>query len=449
MRQAERRGPGRPGRLASALAPALVVALALFLAPAGPALADGEAGGEAYGYPITDRWEATVVGTPAELQAELPAASGIPFRKRRLRILPERELPELLAYNRELLYTVALQRQEAAPVLFLIAGTGAAHNSAKNMLMARAFYERGYHVVALSSPTYPNFVAAASTTGVPGHAWHDAEDLYRVMELAWADARGRHRATGYALAGYSLGGFNAAFVAELDSRHGRFGFDKVLLLNPPVNLYNSISLLDRMIENVPGGEDNFPQFFDKVVRVFTDVYRRDADTVGFDERFLAKVYDAYAPRDEELAALVGLAFRLSSSSMIFTADLVTDAGFIKPRGYRIGRYDTLDRFRQAAYRVGFTDYFHEFFYPFYGPRHPELDRDGFIGAMSLRSIAGFLADADHIDVVHNRDDVILAPGEIDFFTEVFGSRARIYPSGGHLGNMAYRENVRYMLERFP
>lgn len=426
----------RPDRLATALAGLAMLGVASAAAADTPP----------YGYPIEDPWTATVVGTPAALRAELPDENEIPFRKRRLAVFPERKLPELVAHGRELLYTVALQKQREAPVMFLIAGTGAAHNASKNMLMARAFYAQGYHIVALSSPTYPNFVTAASSTGVPGHARRDAEDLYRVMTLAWEDARGRHTASGFSLAGYSLGAFNAAFLAELDSRRQRFRFDRVLLLNPPVSLYNSISLLDRMIENIPGGEDNFPVFFDKVIKVFTDVYQRDVDKVGFGEDFLAQVYAAYQPRDEELAALIGLSFRLSSASMVFTADVVTDYGFIKPRGYRIGRYESLERYRQTAYRLGFTDFYHEFFYPFYADQHPELDRDGFIDAMSLHSIAGYLAGAGHVQLIHNEDDVILAPGEIDFLRETFGERARIYPDGGHLGNMAYRENVAYLLE---
>ena len=40
-----------------------------------------------------------------------------------------------------------------------------------------------------------------------------------------------------------------------------FNFKKVLLLNPSVNLYNSISKLDRFLENIPGGVDNFNKMF--------------------------------------------------------------------------------------------------------------------------------------------------------------------------------------------
>jgi hypothetical protein len=48
----------------------------------------------------------------------------------------------------------------------------------------------------------------------------------------------------------------------------------------------------------------------------------------------------------------------------------------------------------------------------------------------------------------NEDDLILAPGDIAFLKSVFGSRAKIYPIGGHCGNMSYRENVEYMIKFF-
>lgn len=420
---------------------ALSLCLCLFL-PTLAAAQDGQ-----YGYPIPDRWIATVVGTPSQFKADLPDLEDIPFRKRRLDVFPEREIPQAIWYDGKLIYTVALQKGDA-PVMFLIAGTGSPHNSSKNKMLGSLFYQRGYHIVAISSPTYPNFVGAASSTGVPGHVYRDAEDLYRVMGQAWDEARGRRKATGFYLAGYSLGAFNAAFVAHLDSQRKRFNFDKVLMINPPVSLYNSISLLDRMIENIPGGEDNFDQFYAGVLKAFTDVYKREQDDTGLDEDFLAKVFLAYQPKDEELAALIGLVFRLSSGSMMFTSDLMTDFGFIKPKGYRIDRYESLQPYRQVAYRLGFTDYYHEFFYPFYAEEYPGMSRDDFIKTMSLHSITDFLRNAGNIQVMHNQDDVILAPGEIDYIRDVFGDRAKIYPYGGHMGNIEYRDNVAHIVEVF-
>ena len=396
-----------------------------------------------YGFPITNRYVATVAGTPAALKAELPER--IPFKKRRIEIFPEREPPEVLWYGRQLIYSEALQKDKA-PLIFLIAGTGAAHNGAKNRNMARAFYQAGFHVVSISSPTYPNFVISASKTGVPGHAEHDAEDLYRVMEAIWGRLKDRIEVSSFNLAGYSLGGFNSAFVAKLDEERQAFNFRRVLMINPPVSLYNSISLLDRMIENIPGGPDNFDKFFNELVAAFTEVYKESDDDIG--EDFLYKAYEALDLKNEELAALIGVAFRLSSGSMVFTSDVMADYGYVKPKGLELGRYEDLGPYREVVYRTGFTDYYHKFFYPYYSAEQPDVSRDDFINAVSLESIADYLASSDKIRVMHNADDIILEPGEIDFFPRVFGDRAVIYPYGGHCGNMSYRDNVDHMVGVF-
>lgn len=406
------------------------------------AFASATATVENYGYPLTDRFAATVVGTPEGYEADLPEY--IPFKKRWLTVFPERKLPDLLWYDQELIYSVALQKHEA-PLIFLIAGTGAGHNGAKNQNMARAFYQAGFHVVSLSSPTYPNFVASASQTGVVGDAERDAADLYRVMEMIWDRLKEDITVTSFNLTGYSLGGFNSAYVAKLDEERKTFNFRRVLLINPPVSLYNSISLLDRMTENIPGGEDNFARFFDRLVTAFGKIYKEE-DNIGGD--FLYKAYKEMDLHNEELAALIGVSFRISSGSMVFTSDVMTDFGFVKPRGLVLDRYADLTTYEQVLSRVGFTDYYHNFFYPYYKADYPQMSRDEFISAISLVSIADYLRNSPKISVMHNQDDIILEPGEIDFFRETFGERATIYPHGGHCGNINYRENVAHMVATF-
>ena len=213
----------------------------------------------AYDYPIADPFLATVVGTPAPLRAPLP--TDVPFKRRSIRVL-EREAPDALWYDQELRYSYAAQKGPA-PLIFTIAGTGAAHDGSKNWLAARAFYSRGFHVVALGSPVSANFVVAASSSGVPGGAFDDAADLYRVMQKIRDELQGKLEITDYYLAGYSLGAFNAAYVSHLDAEQKAFGFRRVLMMNPPVRLYSSISLLDRMLENIPGGPDNFDDILRK------------------------------------------------------------------------------------------------------------------------------------------------------------------------------------------
>ena len=64
------------------------------------------------------------------------------------------------------------------------------------------------------------------------------------------------------------------------------------------------------------------------------------------------------------------------------------------------------------------------------------------------AIEDYLKSASKIGLVTNVDDLILAPGEVDYLKKVFQARAKIYPKGGHCGNMDHKDNVAYMIDFF-
>jgi hypothetical protein len=102
----------------------------------------------------------------------------------------------------------------------------------------------------------------------------------------------------------------------------------------------------------------------------------------------------------------------------------------------------------VSVRLGFTDYFHEFAWPFYQDQSASKNRQEFAVEQSLHPLGEFLAQAQHIAVVHNQDDIILDVDEIDFFPAIFGERAKIYPHGGHMGNLEQHETLGYILDYF-
>lgn len=401
---------------------------------------------DTYDYPIENALAATVIGTPKEDIAKLP--EDIRRKEMKVVVFPDREVKKFIP-RKALNYTLVSQKHEA-PLVFSIAGTGASHRSAKMLMLEKAFYQAGFHVVSLPSPTYANFIVTASTTQVPGHIVGDSEDLYRVMELILAQIQNKVEASEFYLTGYSLGGAQAAFIAKLDEERQLFNFKKVLMINPPVSLFNSVSILDRMLEeNIPGGLNNFDAYFDDLMSEFTGVYTK-LENVDFNDDFLYRIYEDRQNKIDpsKVAALIGTSFRISLSNMIFASDILTNGGYILPKNHELQKTESTTNYFKVAVRISFTDYFNERFYPFYRTQTPGATRDSLIHDTSLTSIADYLRSADKIAVVHNADDIILAPGEIDFFRDTFQSRAHIYPRGGHCGNMAYRDNVEYMVNYF-
>ena len=67
---------------------------------------------------------------------------------------------------------------------------------------------------------------------------------------------------------------------------------------------------------------------------------------------------------------------------------------------------------------------------------------------SLRAIGDFLRDTPKIGLMHNADDILLSEDDLEYLEGVFGERARIYPKGGHCGNLAYKDNIAYLIDFF-
>lgn len=400
----------------------------------------------AYDYPFTDPYAATVVGTPSEYAEALPA--DLPVKFDTLKMFPDREVPGILWNLDELRYSYVRQKGPA-PLIFLIAGTGAGFNSPKMQLMQKAFYRAGYHVISISSPTHPNFIVAASTSGVPGHLEEDSADLYRVMQAIWQKHQKKMAVTDFYLTGYSLGAAQSAFIAKLDEQEKAFNFRKVLLINPPVSLYNSVLILDEMLEmNIPGGLDNFNAFYERIVNAFADVYAH-GENVEFNNDFLYRAYQYRKPTsDEPLAALIGTSFRISSENMVFATDVLTKAGYVVPKNLVLRRHDNVRDYAKVLGHLSFLDYFRGIFLPHFQAKDPSVTEAQLIKALSLRSLDGYLRNSEKFGLIGNEDDVILLPGEIDYLRDLFGSRATIFPHGGHCGNMAYPDNVSAMVGFF-
>jgi len=397
-----------------------------------------------YGYPIPGSYEATIMGTPAALIPKLPAK--IRTRQLVLDVIPDRQKPPIFFYDKGLACTLAYQKQKA-PLVFLIAGAGAGDRAPKMLIMMKALYQAGFHVITLPSPTHSNFIISASQSRVPGDLTEDAADLYRVMEAAWKQVEGDIEVSSFHLGGYSLGAAEAAFVAKLDEERQLFNFRKVLLINPPVNIYNSATRIEDLLKQIPGGPKKQGFFFNRMLSKFSQFYRY-GNFVTIDDNFLYAIYAEKLFTHEETGGLIGLTYRINLAGMIFSSDVMTNSGYVVAKNRVLRPTDSLADYFLVSTHLSFFDYINEYFYPYFLNKRPGLTRQELIDSQSLRSIEGYLKTSGKFGVMTNENDFILSKAELDYLRQLFGERARIYPRGGHLGNLEYKENLEYMVAFF-
>jgi hypothetical protein len=318
------------------------------------------------------------------------------------------------------------------------------------VFLEAVLWQAGFHVVSISSPTHPDFVLAGSESSMPGDVRADTRDLYAVMKLIHEAERERLEISGFRLTGYSLGATQAAYLAHLDATEGAFGFERVLLLNPAVDLYTSIGLLDSFYDKgLPDGAESFQDLASRLMMRVTEFVHQETRE-GLDEELLYQIAEDQTakgspPTRQDLYGLISAAFRISSGSMIFTADVMNGGGNVIERGRELGITTSLSPAMKRAGRWPFVRYLDEMLLPYVQEADPGLDRDQFIALSDLAIIADYLATADHVTAISNADEIILAPEDLDFLRQTFGDRVVIYPHGGHLGNLEYKDYVEQTL----
>jgi hypothetical protein len=401
-----------------------------------------------YGYPLTNPFEATIATTPTMLQPALPADKDIKQADYQIKLRPEREfeVPENFWSVTKMHYRLAEQPGKA-PLIFIIAGTGTPYSSSTPDYLKKLFYGAGYHVVQLSSPTSFDFIVSASSTATPGLSRDDAADMYHAMQAIRAEHRDLE-VSDFHLTGYSLGALNAAFISEMDETKQSFNFKRVLLLNPPVNLYTSVSNLDKLVQTQVKDIDDTTTFYELVLAKLTRYFQ----SKGYIDINEAMLFDFQNSKEqlsnEQLAMLIGTVFRFASADIAFTSDLINRRGLITPVGTPIKEGTSLTPFFKSALHCDFDCYMNEQLMPMWQARNNGGDISQLIDQVSLYALSDYLKNSSKIAVMHNADDIILGPGDIGFLRNTFGDRLTLYPYGGHCGNLNYRVNSDAMLEFF-
>ncbi|MDB5478204.1 MAG: hypothetical protein JWM96_699 [Alphaproteobacteria bacterium] len=401
----------------------------------------------AYAYPINNPYAATIIGVPKEMRTDY---SALPTpTARMLTVYPKRFIPSGFWYEKGLRYSTLLQPQ-AAPLIYVIAGTGADHRSEQMRSLGNVFYSAGFHVVLLPSTTHPNFIVTASENFTPGRPRQSAKDLYHVMKMIDKQVAAEVPVTERLLTGYSLGGLDAAFTARLDEDEKALNFRRVFLINPPLSLYSSIQMIDKMLYSaLPNGIDDVDDFIDRqMARLAT--MSASGDALDFqNERLFIDAYNKYKPSDNSLATVIGLNFRLFAANMIFTSDVMANTGYIYPKNTAFTTTTSLNNYLSVALRTSLLNYFNDIYSERYLADNPGMTKKALIEENSMESLGAYLSHNPKFGMMTNRDDIIPAPGEIDRLVALFDGHAKIYPNGGHLGNLSYppvaRDIVQFML----
>ena len=185
---------------------------------------------------------ATVLGTPVEQQYKLKNPKGPKVR----RFTTTKKIPEILRQWKDYEYGVWTQKDKKAPLMILISGTGSVYNSGMSLYLANVFYDKGYNVIAFSSPTTMPYIVSQSKNIYAGYIKDETVQMYDLIQKAILKEKSNGMKIDKTyIGGYSLGGFQSLLIHEMDEKNNRkIGIEKSLLLNSPISILTATNKLD-------------------------------------------------------------------------------------------------------------------------------------------------------------------------------------------------------------
>lgn len=397
-------------------------------------------------YPYKDNAiMATVMGTPSSQWYKLKKGKAPKVKK----FKTIKKVPEILRQWSDYEYGVWTQKN-AAPLMILVSGTGSLYNSGLTMYMANVFYDRGYNVIALSSPTTMPYIVSQSKNNYAGYIKDESTHMYELIATAVLKEKADGmKVTKTHIGGYSLGGFQSLLIHELDSKNKKIGIEKSLMLNSPVSILTATQRLDSyLVENGIYNAEGLEKFLDNIFGKL--VYDEKIELSDVDFTDIRSAVSKLQLKDSDFEVLTGLLFRFYSANMTFAGEVFSGKDAVgrlsDKKAYK--RFDSVTEEFREGLSVSFDEYSKEILYPYLKKnKYPDLTMEQFIKEFDLRNSQEFIEKNNkNIIFMTSKDDILITESDLDYINNTFGNKV-IIPYGGHTGILWHKDVANLMIDK--
>ena len=390
---------------------------------------------------------ATVLGTPADQQYKFKNPKGPKVRK----FTTTKKIPEILRQWKDYEYGVWTQKGKKAPLMIIVSGTGSLYNSGMSLYLANVFYDKGYNVIAFSSPTTMPYIVSQSKNAYAGYIKDETTQLYSLISQAISREKGDGmKIDKIYIGGYSLGGFQSLLLHELDEKNNRrIGIDKSLLLNSPISILTATQNLDNfLVKNGIYDARSLEKYMDTIFsRLMYD------DTIKIKDIEFSNLTTSLGKLglgEKDFEVLTGLLFRFYSANMTFAGEVFSGRNatgrLSDKKSYK--RFDSISKEFREGLSVAFDEYAKEILYPYLKKNiNPNLDFNEFVEEFDLKHSQDFInRNNKNIIFITSTNDILLKEKDLDYIKNTFSNRVLI-PFGGHTGVLWHKDVANLMVDK--
>ncbi len=342
-------------------------------------------------------------------------------------------------------------------LVYVMTGIGGNADAGGSNFMASELTKNGYHVIIIPSTFTSEFAESYSEFGYVGLLNRDSLDLLELINQTRTFVENKSiKITSLKMVGYSLGALTAAHVSAqsekvpLLNNQRDIHFDKVVMINTPVDLIYGLRHLDNSL--LYRSKMRIKRYLTVGLSILKTIKAVSGLPLNLDA--YQSTLDRFAFISEDEAKLfIATSLSASLGGVVEASQKVFDLGLLPPMptdGSVIENQERQER-ASAIAKVSFEEYIEKYVVNFYRDHNRDEEyRQYSVSALnkrvSLYAVADHIKQNSNIYLMTNLDDFLLrGQTDVDYLKSLFGDRATFYPRGGHIGNMWYKNNIDKML----
>jgi len=327
-------------------------------------------------------------------------------------------------------------------IIVILPGLGGHRLSTGVAGLAELLNSANWSVLALSSSMNPDYFLNLPVSAPPGFFAEDVKQLALAIRYTVEDMRQQYKLDGQncSVLGFSLGALNALFLSRLEAEGKADGLtiERYLAINPPVDVIEALDRIDEYFA-IP---ETWPE--NEREQHCRELFLKFAASL-MDRSEAAQVSGSLPISLEESRFLIGLNMRLNLAEAILASQKQNNQGFMKndPGAFK------KNALWAEALSLSFTDYMNKSVIPYYQDQFPESKHSNpsWLAEQSkLFALEKSLAKNPKVWVFQNKNDFLIREKHLDWLRKTLADRVRLFPQGGHLGNLWHPDYQQLILK---
>ena len=310
-------------------------------------------------------------------------------------------------------YRYILQHDKDAPLAVVYPSTGAGVFSNHPVMFAKIFYDLGYSVLIIGNPFQWEFMKSMPEDYRPGLPENDAKMVRMATRkiINHLEKKYKREFKNKITLATSYGAMTSLFMAQQENIENTLGNTEFIAINPPIDLFYSVSLLDDVYKNLKMSDDELKNMMADIAAKTIKLYKSKKE-INFTVNNLP-----YS--EDESKFLTSFLMHHKLADVVFVIENA-------PNNKKSNIYELTND-------MGYREYSEKYLLVNTNSKNNKM-----LNNSKLTYISNYLKNGSNYKIYHCPNDYLINKSQLKQLKQMTGNKLVLINNGSHLGFL-YRD----------